>query len=240
MIISHEHKFIFLKPFKVAGSSFEFALSSILGPSDVLTYLGPDEEKQRWKAFKIKEQRNRKSLADLIKNFTKQDKRHLKSLRWPKVLNPHATAEEVAAVCPQTVWDEYIKISLVRNPWDYLLSFYYWNPSGIKRKPFAEWMFDNRHLIGMNNHQYFINRDCVIDCFIRYEHMMTDVDNMPLPVEKIFAIKKHLSVTNFKSGFRKKNKIKEARLLEEASFIDPIIYTWCDFEIQTFGYARPS
>jgi hypothetical protein len=128
----------------------------------------------------------------------------------------------------------------VRNPWDYLLSFYYWNPSGIKRKPFAEWMFDNRHLIGMNNHQYFINRDCVVDCFIRYEHMMNDVDKMPLPVEKILAIKKHLSVTNFKSGFRKKNKIEEARLLEEASFIDPIIHTWCDFEIQTFGYVKPS
>ena len=90
MIISHEHKFIFLKPFKVAGSSFEFALSSILGPSDLLTYLGPGEEKQRWKAFKIKEQRNRKSLADLIKNFTKQDKRHLKSLRWPKVFKTMA------------------------------------------------------------------------------------------------------------------------------------------------------
>ena len=37
MIISHEHKFIFFKPMKVAGSSIEVALSKICGDEDLQT-----------------------------------------------------------------------------------------------------------------------------------------------------------------------------------------------------------
>jgi len=44
MIISHKHKFIFIKTRKTAGSSFELMLSTICGPDDVLTPLSPEEE----------------------------------------------------------------------------------------------------------------------------------------------------------------------------------------------------
>ena len=37
MIISHEHKFIFLKTKKTAGTAIEAALSELCGPSDVIT-----------------------------------------------------------------------------------------------------------------------------------------------------------------------------------------------------------
>ena len=36
MIISHKHKFIFVKTFKTAGSSVEKYLYDYLGPSDIL------------------------------------------------------------------------------------------------------------------------------------------------------------------------------------------------------------
>jgi hypothetical protein len=37
MILSHEHKFIFLRTKKTAGTSIELALFELCGPNDVIT-----------------------------------------------------------------------------------------------------------------------------------------------------------------------------------------------------------
>lgn len=47
MIISHKHRFIFVKTFKTAGTSIEVFLSRHCGPSDVLTPILPHLEPHR-------------------------------------------------------------------------------------------------------------------------------------------------------------------------------------------------
>jgi hypothetical protein len=47
MILSEKHKFIFIKGLKVAGTSVEILLSEICGPSDIITPLGPSDERTR-------------------------------------------------------------------------------------------------------------------------------------------------------------------------------------------------
>ena len=47
MIYSELHNFLFLKGRKVAGTSFEVALSKICGPDDVITPITPIDEQQR-------------------------------------------------------------------------------------------------------------------------------------------------------------------------------------------------
>ena len=47
MIVSHTHKFIFLKTKKTAGTSIELALSELCGPDDVITPLTEIDEAQR-------------------------------------------------------------------------------------------------------------------------------------------------------------------------------------------------
>ena len=238
MIISHKHKFIFLKPYKTAGSSFEYALSETLGRSDVATYLSPDEKKKRLKKFGFSELNNRKSLIDLIRSFNYQNKRDLKSLRWPKVFHPHATAKEVKAFVGSAIWRDYNKISIIRNPWDCLISFYYWNPSNEKRKPFKDWVFDNRHLIGLNNRQYYIDGKCIIDNFLRYEHLLCDFGKVPIFSGIFPTFKKHFSTTNFKSGYRAHDKLLESQMLKSAPFINPIIYSLCELETKKFNYKE--
>jgi len=45
MIISHKHKLIFIKPIKVAGTSFELALRNYCGPEDIITMCTPEDER---------------------------------------------------------------------------------------------------------------------------------------------------------------------------------------------------
>ena len=47
MILSHEHKFIFLRTKKTAGTSIELALSELCGPDDVITPLTREDEARR-------------------------------------------------------------------------------------------------------------------------------------------------------------------------------------------------
>ena len=47
MIVSHEHRFIFLKTKKTAGTSLELALSQLCGPDDVITPVAETDEALR-------------------------------------------------------------------------------------------------------------------------------------------------------------------------------------------------
>ncbi|MEP7184151.1 MAG: hypothetical protein ABI886_18390 [Betaproteobacteria bacterium] len=47
MILSHRHRFVFVKGRKVAGTSVEIALAAICGPDDIVTPMSPVDEKLR-------------------------------------------------------------------------------------------------------------------------------------------------------------------------------------------------
>ena len=44
MIVSHRHRFIFIKTRKTASTSIEIALSQFCGPEDIITPIHPDDE----------------------------------------------------------------------------------------------------------------------------------------------------------------------------------------------------
>ena len=100
MIVSHRHEFIFLRPRKVAGTSVEAAMSRHCGDDDVITPTGRHQE--RW---------DKDSWSNLG--------------RWGSGYRQHDTVERVRSRLGEKLWNQYLKFSTVRNPWDLVVSQYH-------------------------------------------------------------------------------------------------------------------
>ena len=101
MIISHRHKFIFLKPRKVGGTSVEVALAQHCGDEDIITPIGTFNPK--WD----------------------QDQYVHPGKKWPGY-GRHATLKRVRKQLGEDLWDDYFKFAITRNPWDLVVSQYFW------------------------------------------------------------------------------------------------------------------
>ena len=106
MIISHKHKFIFIKTNKTAGTSIEIALSKICGSRDVITPISPEDEALR-------------------KKLGYRGPQNCLGLNGIEFVN-HLTAARIKEGVEQKIWNEYYKFCFQRNPWDRIISLYYW------------------------------------------------------------------------------------------------------------------
>lgn len=97
MIISHRHKFIFIKTRKTAGSSIEKYLINYLGPDDICT--GSD--------------------SDGTPRLNTSERNGHRGHKWIQANYPNE-------------FDTYFKFAVERNPWDKLVSLYFFYK---KRKP---------------------------------------------------------------------------------------------------------
>lgn len=123
MIVSHRHRFIFIKSAKTASSSVELILSEICGPDDVLTPLAAFDERFDTDYYEY-QSRNYEGFEN------------------------HMSAIDIQKRVGEKVWHEYLKFTIVRNPWDMVVSRYHWekarlwpsirkNIVNILREPFA-------------------------------------------------------------------------------------------------------
>ncbi len=101
MIISHRHQFIYLKARKVAGTSVEVALAQHCGEGDIVT-----------------------PVAAFDPDWDEEEYDH-PGRKW-EGYSRHATLVPVRRKLGRDLWDEYFKFSIVRNPWDLVVSQYHW------------------------------------------------------------------------------------------------------------------
>ncbi len=121
MIISHKHKFIFIKTVKTAGTSLEVFLSQHCGPDDVLTPFDPPIEGHQ--------PRNDEGFANPVSEFLRipfasRSARRCLRARRDRFYN-HMPAWLVRLRVPPAVWNGYFKFCVERNPWDKVLSHYH-------------------------------------------------------------------------------------------------------------------
>lgn len=177
MIVSHTHRFIFLKSRKTGGTSVEAALSAFCGGDDVVARVG-----------------------DLHWNRT-SDGKPVHYARNHKGFRPHEPALSVREKFPKEVWDEYFKFSIARNPWDRMVSLFFWRTRNPKRYPkiylpprkrwhtlipavirewqarrgFAEFVED---IDETNDEFYFLDGRLFVDHMIRFENLQKDFDQV--------------------------------------------------------------
>ncbi len=186
MIISHKHKFIFLKPTKVAGTSIEIALGKNCSPDDIITPVS-EYRKSKDSDYYLHDARNYED-----KGFFN-----------------HILPNEIKQKIGSEVWDNYYKITVIRNPWDQCISRYRWEQnvnkllyqnavSDYKRNFLNFTLLKNvvlkRIRIRIFNFEYFINNfeswwantnyyfdendNKICDYYIRYENLEEDFEEV--------------------------------------------------------------
>ncbi len=163
MIISHKHKFIFVKTKKVGGTSLELALASICGEDDIITPTS-DEEIRKQLNF-IGPQNYLNTYKDLgkrgsIKLILGLRKRHEKYLR-------HYSCIRIRDKIGTKIWNEYYKFTVMRNPYDFIVSHYF---SSKREESFKDYLLSNPdHLLTNWNIISNEKNEIMVDQVIKYE-----------------------------------------------------------------------
>ncbi|MFW6285888.1 MAG: hypothetical protein ACOC16_01830 [Nanoarchaeota archaeon] len=225
MIISHKHKFIFVKPTKVAGTSVEINLSKQCGKNDIITKIDSFNDRSDSTKYKI-----------YHRNISEDLSEHLKP-------------QEIKKIVGNRIWDEYYKIGIVRNPWDQIVSRYFYDKyftsnnlqnqisffQKIKRNLFKLKSYldlfcrmtninlllnFNRCILFFNkewsNYAYYFDKkgNRILDYYIRFENLeedykelckilKIDYEKLPLTKNKQRTSKKHYSYY-----YSNKNRLK--------------------------------
>lgn len=100
MLVSHEHRFIFVHVPKTAGLSVAAAFDPFRHRAEDLVV--------------------NRALSQLGINVN-----HFGPLPWRRI-RIHATADQIRRVLGAKVFDSYFKFAFVRNPWDRMVSYYHY------------------------------------------------------------------------------------------------------------------
>jgi Sulfotransferase family len=174
MIISHEHKFIFLKTKKTAGTSIELALSALCGPGDIITPLTAVDEALRASGRGAQNWRLHgwwQSPRPLFK------RRFLKFTAEDYGFYNHMPAEEAKALLnDDKAWRSYFKFAFDRNPWDRQVSWYHHR---YRRKdtppPFSDFIYADRRARINNYEIYSLGGQPAVDFVGRFETLEQDL-----------------------------------------------------------------
>ena len=181
MIVSHKHKFIFMKTMKTASSSMEIALSEVLGPDDILTPARPDLDDMR-------------KTGQGGQNFRLKHPDVPKIALWRKLLGrperyyhptigyyEHMPAWRVRRYLGEEIWNSYYKFAFERNPWDRQVSFYHYKTRALakdKMLNFEQFLAKGKRVQVSNWSNYSIDNEVVLDFVGRYENIGADFDHV--------------------------------------------------------------
>lgn len=232
MIISHSHKFIFIKSEKTAGTSLEAALSGYCSGDDIVVPINDFRH-------------NRNEKGEFIHQSMNADEEYRR-------IGQHVEAQTIRRKVSDEVWNDYFKFSIIRNPWDRTVSDFYWkrrqdpaiNPRkrfyhhlGVPfnelaqiRKLFAEFVRSDD--LENNDRFYILDDRLCVDFVIRYENLSEDVrevcNRIGLP---------SIELPHLKTGFRQKRHHYSEYFDEESK---AIVAEKHKNDIRLFGYEFES
>ena len=228
MIISHSHRFIFIKSEKTAGTSVEAALSMHCSGDDIVVPINDFRH-------------NRTEQGEFIHHSMNADEEYRR-------IGQHVDAATIRRKVTPEVWNGYFKFSMVRNPWERTLSDFFWkwraNPAIKPKKQFYHYLgipfneisrqkvlfseFLKSEEFVNNDRFYILDDELCVDFVIRYENLVEDVAEACRKIDL-----PQLEIPRLKTGFRKK-KYHYSAYYDDAS--KEIVANKHHHDIRLFGY----
>ena len=242
MIVSHLRKFIFLKSRKTAGTSLEIALSKHCGPDDILTPIDFDEP-MRLQVTGKRPQNYAKPLRELSAGQL-----YRQVVKGEKVerFREHMAAVEARKLLGPDIWNAYFKFTIVRNPFDRMLSRYFWS---MKARP------GNREILGVETLDQFlryrpeyVNENWLIytqgdrllvDDVVRFESFESDLARISARIGLDRNLYEDMQSIRAKADFRPAEGGEDKRRATIGPAEAEIIRSLCAKEIEAFNYAVP-
>lgn len=258
MIISHQHKFIFLHCRKVAGSSCTVALNRHLGPMDVQIGAWDDTLLSGGRLNSWAKKVLLRSAMHLARKSASYSIKERVLALSPQAVNSiikketlmlhggreaHVSAAHLSNV-EQKIWDSYTKFCFVRNPWDHAVSDYFYrkNICSAFDVTFKEFLLrlsdpDRPDPDGIISHYrsnwqiYTIEDRISVDYVGRYENLEGDLSEIGRRIGINIKMPEG-------SGAKSAHRDKKMRLLDmyDQEGLDLVAQVYAK-EICTFGYA---
>lgn len=237
MIVCHSHQFIFVKPRKVAGTTIELKLSSLLNAGDLATPIEPEEEI-------LRECRPGVIVAKIKKN---------RNFCISASLRDHSTLQKAYSILGKKV-KNYMVVSACRNPWDRAVSQFFWSyrkrnildcdfefqKNEFKRftkkygpKTWLDQFYGRKRQRRLNSsHLYSLNNKIVSDFMIRFESLEKDI----LALVRTFKLPSQYNAKLFdtKSVFRPQYSKKWQKFYDDETI--ELVAKCCADEIKYFNY----
>ena len=172
MILSHKHRFIFIKTAKTAGTSIEVFLSKHCGPQDIVTPIVPSVEGHQ--------PRNYEGFINPIPEILERPGKLFSVLRHAitsrdKYYN-HMPAREVRNRVPADVWNSYFKFCVERNPWDKVLSHYHMHAAREGSSLYLdESLARGRFPVNYFRYTDRPGKNVIVDRIVRYENLIPEL-----------------------------------------------------------------
>ena len=214
MIISHKHKFIFIKTKKTAGTSIEIALSKICGDKDIITPITPEDENTR-RALGYRGPQNYYDVNSV------------------QLFYNHIPASSIRMLVGDEIWDTYFKFCFERNPWDKVISWYFWEHQSEPRPSISEFIQSGHAgLVGGPGgfDLYTIGGKVAVDRVCLYENINQEMER----IQNQLKLPDIPALPTAKSRFRKdKRHYRELLGAEDRIAIEKLFAR----EIAQFGFT---
>lgn len=201
LIISHKYRFIFLKSSKTAGTSMEIALSRFCGDQDIITPLGAENESMR---SRLKYPGHRNCGAP-VRDYRLRDVARLLVRRQRKLrFYNHIPAAEIRNYIGEKIWNDYFKFCFERNPWDRVISWYYWRCQSEPRPTLSEFIeSDALYTLKQNGFDlYTIDGQIAVDRIFLFENLGEELENL----REILGFPETPRLPNAASAYRKDHR----------------------------------
>jgi hypothetical protein len=169
VIISHRHRFIFVKTHKTAGSSLEVALARECGEEDIVSHMEDNiasgVPRNYGPGGRLGDAYNRsKLLRKLI---------HRHSPLLGAFYYEHMPAWRIRELLGQDVWDSYFTFCFERNPWDKTVSYYLWKKHGQDKSmpEFADYVERKAHRLPVDSRLYCDDNGAMVDRIFEFREL---------------------------------------------------------------------